>query len=171
MKEYLTCEYASSSGVSLQKARRFTEEEKNKFASWYREVGFVQTSDSVDLEYLTWLDVRSVLGESKKEDGSFPGCGNATYIITDAEWNRLIELNNDKKLAKEHAAKLAEIKECKEIIEACKRQGKLYTQEEAEDKARAYNNLYNESSYGYVPHYYTTEEYECAKMRLSELQS
>lgn len=168
VKEYLTCKYATAYGVSLQKARRFTKEEKAGFADWYKEKGFVATSEQIKLEYIVWLDVREIL-KNRSEDGSFQGCGNSAYIISEDEWNELATLNNKKKLEKELASKLEEIKECEKTIEACEKQSELYTREEARKKAREYNILYNEGGYGYVPHFYTTEEYEFAKKRLSEL--
>lgn len=93
MKEHLTCEYAMAYGISLQKARRFTEEEKMHVADWYKEKGFVGISDSIQLEYLKWLDLAKILGD-RKEDGSFSGCGNSAYIISEDEWNELVTLNN-----------------------------------------------------------------------------
>lgn len=61
------------------------------------------------------------------------------------------------------------IAECRKIIEQCEKQEKLYTKEEAVKKRRDYNNLYNEGGEGYVPHFYTIEEYEFTKTKLNEL--
>lgn len=61
------------------------------------------------------------------------------------------------------------IVEYRQIIEQCEKQEKLYTREEAAEKYRDYNRLYNEGGEGYVPHFYTIEEYELAKAGLSEL--
>ena len=38
--------------------------------------------------------------------------------------------------------------------------GKLPSADEAKEQARRYNNVYNEGGEGYVPHYYTQEEYD-----------
>lgn len=169
MKEYLVCEYAMAYGISLRKARRLTEEEKMHVADWYKEKGFVGLpKTNIDLEYIDWQDMRKILGD-RKEDGSFQGCNNSVYIITNDEWIALVNLNDAKKLEKEFTTKMKEIKECKNTIEACEKQSKLYTLDEAKKKAREYNNLYNEGGFGHVPHFYTMEEYEHAKRRLSEL--
>ena len=63
MKEYLVCQVAFSYGVSLLRARRFTEEEKAHYTEEYRERGFKPTSDSeeVELKELDWKIVRKVL--------------------------------------------------------------------------------------------------------------
>lgn len=66
MEEYLVCEVAYSYGVSLCKARRFTEEEKNDYAEWFKDKGFVKISDSTDLECITWVDVRKLLKRKKR---------------------------------------------------------------------------------------------------------
>ena len=38
-------------------------------------------------------------------------------------------------------------------------------------KKKKYNDFYNEGEDGYVPHFWTAEEYEDAKAKLKELQS
>lgn len=47
--------------------------------------------------------------------------------------------------------------------------GKLPSADEAKEQARRYNNVYNEGGEGYVPHYYTQEEYERMAAELAEL--
>lgn len=170
MKEYLTCEVAFSYGISLRKARRFSEEEKEKYAEWFRDKGFVclKSSFNIDLEHITWEDVREVLN-NRDDDGSFSGCSNVAYIISQNEWDELVELNAKKRLEKEKKEVEKSITECKQIIEKCEKQEKLYTKEEAAKKRRDYNRLYNEGGEGYVPHFYTIEEYEFAKTKLNEL--
>lgn len=168
MKEYLVCEVAYSYGISLCKARRFTEEEKKNCAEWFKDKGFVGLSNSTDLEYITWDDVREVLKE-RKDNGSFSGCSNCVYIISEDEWNALIELNEKKRTEKEKKETEESIVEYRQIIKQCEKQEKLYTKEEAAKKRRDYNNLYNEGGEGYVPHFYTIEEYEFAKTKLNEL--
>ena len=172
MKEYLTCEVAFSYGISLRKARRFSEEEKEKYAEWFRDKGFVclKSSFNIDLEHITWEDVREVLN-NRDDDGSFSGCSNVAYIISQNEWDELVELNTKKGLEKEKKEVEKSITECKQIIEKCEKQEKMYTKEEAAKKRRDYNRLYNEGGEGYVPHFYTIEEYEFAKTKLNELLS
>ena len=170
MKEYLVCEVADSYGVSLCHARRFNDEEKPKYAEWFRENGFVGISSypTVDLEEISWMDVRNILS-GRKSDGSFTGCNNSAYIVTEDEWNKLITLNDQKrneKLAKENAE---DIEHYKRVISGCEKQQKLYTKEEAIAKAKEWNDIHNEGGEGFVPHFYTIDEYEHAKKRLEEL--
>lgn len=168
MEEYLVCEVAYSYGVSLCKARRFTEEEKNDYAEWFKDKGFVKISDSTDLKCIAWVDVRELLKE-RKDDGSFNGCSNCVYIVSEDEWKALVELNEKKRAEKEKKETEESIAECRKIIEQCEKQEKLYTKEEAVKKRKDYNNLYNEGGEGYVPHFYTIEEYELTKTKLNEL--
>ena len=83
----------------------------------------------------------------------------------------MIELNEHKKKEKEKRETEEAIDGCKKIIERCEKQEKLYTKEEAAQKRRAYNRLYNEGGEGYVQHFYTIDEYEWNKTRLNELLS
>ena len=168
MKEYLVCEVAYSYGVYLKKARRFTEEEKKGYAEWFREKGFLGVGNDIKLEYIKQSDVNRIL-KNRQDDGSFNGCTNCAYIITQAEWNVLLELNEKKRIEDENKETENRINKYKQIIEQCKNQEKLYTKEEAERKRTAYNNAYNEGGEGYVPHFYTVEEYEYAKSKLNEL--
>ena len=48
--------------------------------------------------------------------------------------------------------------------------GKM-TKEEAAKKRREYNNLYNEGGCGFIPHFWTVDEYEDAKKELHKLLS
>lgn len=171
MKEYMVCEIAYSYGISLRKARRYTEEEKKGCADWFKERAFSLISDSpnIKLGYISWDDVYKILHE-RKDDGSFPGCSNSVYIISQDEWNALLELDDQKRIEKEKRETEESINECRKIIERCEKQEKLYTKEEAAQKRRAYNRLYNEGGEGYVPHFYTIDEYEWNKARLNELQ-
>ena len=170
MKEYLVCEVADSYGVSLCHARRFNDEEKAGYAEWFRETGFVRISSypTIDLKEINWIDVGNILND-RKSDGSFNGCSNSAYIVTEDEWNKLIVLNNQKhneKIAKENEES---IKCYKTIIKNCEKQQKLYTKEEAIAKTKEWNDIHNEGGEGFVPHFYTIDEYEYAKKRLKEL--
>lgn len=170
MKEYLVLEDAYAYGISLHHARRFTEEEKADCAEWYKDRGFVGLSQygTIDLKNLNWKDVRAVLGD-KEEDGSFRGCNNRSYIITKGEWDALVQLDRQLFEEKEKKQLAEEVALYQKILAACERQGKLYTRSEALQKRKAYNDHYNEGGDGFVPHFYTIEEYEHAKSRLEAL--
>ena len=168
MKEYLVCEVAYLYSIYLRKARRFTEEEKEGLAGWFKNEGFVGIGDSTKLKYISWIDVREVL-KDRKDDGSFSGCSNCAYIISEDEWNTLTELKEKKRAEEEKKKTERSIAGYRQIIEQCEKQEKLYTKEEATEKYGNYNRLYNEGGEGYVPHFYTIEECEFAKNKLNEL--
>lgn len=167
MKEYMVCEYAPAYGVELSKAREFTEEEKSHYTDDFKDKGFISLGRSTKLEELMWNDVLEVL-QNREHDGSFPGCNNYVYIINQKEWQELTDKNNCKKAVREEEKRKELIKKYKEIIQNCESQ-KLYTNEEAAKKRTQYNNLMNEGGEGYVPHYYTINEYEEAKKQLEKL--
>lgn len=168
MKEYLTVEYAPGYGIELQQARRFTEEEKKKYAEWYRELGFIPTGDRIKLEHVKFASLSEVL-KGEGADGSFPGSDNYVWIITREQWNRFIELNAVEKEEAEKREREEQICFYREVVTECEKQGILYTSEEAKAKAKAYNDINNEGGEGYVPHFYTKDEYDYAKERLAEL--
>ena len=170
MKEYLICEVADSYGVSLCHARRFTDEEKAEYVESFRELGFMRiySYPTIKLDGINWIDVGNIL-KDREPDGSFIGCSNSAYIVTEEEWNKLISLNDKKcneKLAKEKAES---IEHYKKIVQACESQEKLYTKEESAAKAKKWNDIHNEGGEGFVHHFYTIDEYEYAKKRLEEL--
>ena len=168
MKEYLVCE-TSDYGISLCHARRFDDEEKKKYVEGYRERGFVCTSNSIKLNSLCFSDYYDFI-KDKESDGSFDGCCNQAYIITEKEWNELIALN-EKKGNEEKVAKNAEsLAFYESVVRNCEEQEKLYTEEEAAKKAREWNEIYNEDGEGYIPHFYTVNEYKNAKAKIEELR-
>lgn len=167
MKEYLVCEVAFSYGVSLLRARRLTEEEKAHYTEEYRDLGFKPTTDPdpVELKELDWKDVRKVLN-NRSEDGSFDGSSNFAYIISEDEWDELLALNQE--LGKKKI--LDELEEYKRILAVYEKQEKLYTAEEAKEKRKQYNDAHNEGGEGYVPPYYTIEQYNCYRDRVREFE-
>lgn len=90
MTEFLTCEAGGE--LSLQKARRLTEEEKKDYVPECAESQFIGTSNHIVLEELHYSDVRKVIPKDKESDGSFISC-DPVYIITQEEWDALIALN------------------------------------------------------------------------------
>lgn len=170
MKEYLACEYSSVYGASIVNVRRLTDEEKGKYAEEYRETAFSLTPNSPDirLDFIKWQDLMDVLG-NRESDGQFIAVPGLVYIITEQEQKKLLDINDAKKSEKENREKNEKIERYKEIIRKCEAQGKLYTPEEAKRRTKQYNDVVNEGGSGYVPHYYTTREYEIAKSELEKL--
>lgn len=174
MDKYLVCEWAYSYGISLTEARRFTDEEKKRYADWFKETGFVSLGNHVDLEHVTWGELEPILNRPLNQtDGSFNGCGNQAYIINQSQWDALVSLNEKKgKELKEQ--KLAEKKESarKYIAWAEKYMEsgqKLMTKDEYRRWARNYNNVMNEGGEGYIPDLPTLEAYEAAKEYIESL--
>lgn len=169
MKEYLVCEIESTD-VYLLHARRLTGDEKKNYTDEYKERGFIKiaSKDCVKLEEITRGDVGNIL-KNRHSDGEFSGCSNFAYIISKEEWDQLVRLNNQKQEVEKQKEIAAEVERCNKIIAACEKQEKLYTKEEAAKKRKAYINLHNEGGDGFVPYYYTIDEYERAKSVLKEL--
>lgn len=170
MTEFLTCKAGGE--LSLQKARRLTEEEKKDYVPECAESHFVGTSDHIVLEELHYSDVRKVIPKDKKCDGSFRSC-DPVYIITQEEWDALIALNE--KLKNERLIKKvkADIEWYEQFVVRCeesKKFGRLYTKEEAAIQRKRYNDIYNDGGEGFVPHFYTIDEYEQAKIKLEDLK-
>lgn len=175
MKKYIVFVWNHSWGpYEILTARRFTEEEKGRWAEWYREVGFYACPESpedprYELKALSWTDelVKSIT--SRGADGSFPSGGNNVYIITAAERDQLIELNAIRAREKAEAEKAEQVAYWSDIITKCERQGELYTEAEAARLRKQYNDIHNEGGFGYVPPFYTVNTYELAKAKLAEL--
>ena len=154
-------------GIYVCQARRLNEEEKKRFAEWYREYGMVSISGHGEnaLRFLRWDDC-----PHREPDGEFAGFGNQAWIISEEEANRYIALNAEreketqkKELAEERAWRL-------QLLENAAKQGVLYTQEEARIRRQSWINVENEGGEGYVPHFYTIDEVENAKRWLQEHQ-
>lgn len=167
-KEYLVLERECLTEWYLRRARRFDEGEKKKYAEWFREYGFVAFDEGIKLEYVKLDDCKSITG-GRKPDGAFCGCNNSCYIIDEAQWKMLLEVNEKNKKADILKEIDEQISECEEIIKKCEKQKKLYTKEEVIKKRDEYNKTYNEGGEGYVPHYYTFEEYDFTRKTLDRL--
>lgn len=162
MQTYIVIEYAPAYGISICTARRFTEEEKQHYADWYKETGFVGLGDEVKLSTLGWSDM-----PKRSSDGSFDGCNNQAWIITEDEKAHFIQLDTERQVEAENV-KIAEDRAYYEyVVECASKQPKLYTREEAKRLAKQYNDVYNEGGEGYIPHYYTIDEVEAAKKWLA----
>ena len=59
-------------------------------------------------------------------------------------------------------------KSYKELIKNIEKH-KLYHAQDVKKMEKQYNDLYNEGGEGYIPHFYTFEEYEYAKKQLAKL--
>lgn len=171
MTTYLTVE-RTMSDITLQIARRLTEEERKAYQPEYQDYMMVSMGDHVDLPNVSWMDLCKVLGD-QQPDGQFPGCGNQAYIITQEQWDTLVALDCGISAEVDQQTRAAEVEELEAAKASAERQmvsGKLPTKEGATRKARDYNNVHNEGGYGYVPHYYSDEEYQHICSRLATLK-
>lgn len=117
-------------------------------------------------EILNYLD--------RESDGQFTGSSGNVYIINQDEWDELVQMNSEKEKTVKRKDLEENIVSWKQIVQRCeaiKAAGNLYgTKEEAQKAKEKYNDFYNEGGDGYVPHFWTVEEYEDAKIKLTELQ-
>ena len=150
---YIVIENARAWGISICNARRFTDEEKQHYADWYKEIGFVGVGDHIKLSMLKWSDM-----PNRKSDGSFVGCDNQAWIITEEEKTWFIRLDAERKAEAEREKIAINRAYYEDVIKRANRQPKLYTREEAKRLAKQYNDVANEGGEGYVPHYYTIDE-------------
>lgn len=165
MMEYLTIEFSSAYGVSIQRARRLTEAEAANVRPEYRERTFVGLGDAVALKHLGWNDM-----PNRAPDGEFAGCGNRVYIITDDELRAFIQINAQRQAAEDlrNAEQLRAM--YLGIVNDAERQGGAMTDAEAAQARKRYNDTYNEGGYGYVPHFVTHKELDEAKAWLANNQ-
>ena len=150
-------------GIEIIDARRFTEEEKRHYVDSFKEFGFVGIGTEIELENINSGDLPRC-----PEDGSFVGCYNRAWIISDEEVEAYINLDQERGREKEREEKEARIAMAKNIISKAARQGKVYTKEEAREEAKKWNEIHNEGGEGYVPHFITVDEVERAKRILEE---
>ena len=169
MKEYLVCETNLVYGNQLAKARRLTEEEKTHYVPRFREIGFVRVGDSVSLEYLSLHQIREVLGK-RESDGRFVSSSEDVYIVSQDEWDKMIKMNEEQRILKRKKELKEKIEDLQRTINNCESVEKLYTREESQTERKKYNDHFNEGGEGFVPHFYTIEEYEWAKENLKEYQ-
>lgn len=172
MKTYLTVCQRFASSITLQKAEFLPEEEKRHFSEEYQDIVMRPVSDMINLEHLKWEDLYNVLA-GRKSIGTFPSTSNAVYEISQEEWDALMELDLKGKAAEEAKARSDERAELLAQKESAERQmvgGRLPTAEEVQQKTEAWINTMNEGGEGYVPHYYTQEEYDDICRRLAELK-
>lgn len=121
--------------------------------------------EQTPLEDITFEDVQKVITTSDKDGFLY---NDALYVITNEQKEALINYDTNNKIKKEKAQLTEEIYYYKKVIKECENH-KLYHKEDIEKIKKQYNNIHNEGREGYIPHFYTYEEYEYAKKQLSKL--
>ena len=166
MDEFLVFNMSPSYGITLNKARHLTAEEKEKYQEPYWNTLFIVVEPEIPLEHIGWTD-----RPNRPIDGAFPGSGNSAWIISQEEWTHYLELEAERE-EKQRAKELeSNIKALKSMISRMERSELCKTMEEAKEKARQYSDAYNEGGEGYVPHFYTVDDYKKALAYLKELET
>lgn len=159
----LTIEFSPAYGTSIRSARRFTEDEKANYVDWYKDVGLVSLGDAIDLPHIGWADL-----PDRPADGEFPGCSNRAWIITDEDAAAYKQLNAERAQAEAAKQIREQIEHYKRIVKACEAGYMVDTQEQAAQRAAAYNKSHNEGGEGYVPTWYTRSKCDEALAYIAE---
>ena len=71
----------STWGNELCVARRLNDEEKKRYAEWYRDYGMAQVETILELKHITWEEL-----PHRKSEGSFSASGGSIIILTEEEF-------------------------------------------------------------------------------------
>lgn len=112
--------------------------------------------------------------KGKKIDGLRIGFASEETAQQYEKWiSELIE-NGTSEEVKEYRAREEEkklkkrIEAARELIERAEKQGDIPSHEQAMRRRKAWNDIYNEGGFGFVPQYVCQEEYEAAKALLND---
>lgn len=122
--------------------------------------------ETIPLEDITFEDVQKVITTIPNHDGYL--YNDELYVITNKQKEALIDYDTKNKIEKEKAQLTEEIYYYKKVIKECENH-KLYHKEDIKKIRKQYNDIHNEGGEGYIPHFYTYEEYEYAKKQLTKL--
>lgn len=117
--------------------------------------------EQTPLEDITFEDVQKVITASDNDGFLY---NDALYVITNEQKEALLNYNTKEILEKENK----QINYYKELIKNIEKH-KLYHAQDVEKMKKQYNDIHNEGGEGYIPHFYTFEEYEYAKKQLAKL--
>lgn len=157
----------------LSTVRRMPDEEQQRYTEGYRGHMMLLTGEPVYLRSLGWREVNALAHTADKDViGLCPGGSGELYALTDDEWAALIAADQqtaDAKAVAERAGRIDYLRDLLARADAQRVGGELPSAGEAKEQARRYNNVYNEGGEGYVPHYYTQEEYDRMSAELATL--
>ena len=117
--------------------------------------------EAIPLEDITFEDVQKVITTSDNDGFLY---NDALYVITNEQKQALLNYNTKEILEKENK----QINYYKELIKNIEKH-KLYHAQDVRKMKKQYNDIHNEGGEGYIPHFYTFEEYEYAKKQLAKL--
>lgn len=157
----VNCQLGYATELSL--ARKLTEEEQTHYSAEWRDRLFqaVPSGQRLSLSHVDLPAVSDLLC-GRPDDGAFVSGGGQLYIISDEEWSRLAAMEQEAvaaQEAKERSEKRSRLLQRKEAAERQMKNGKLPSAAECKALADSWNNLQNEGGEGYLPHYYSDEEY------------
>lgn len=156
-------------GNELVEAQPLTDEEKKHYLPECADSMLSGTGSRIKLPHVSKVDIPLSWWRERK-NWAFPGCGNQTIEVTDAEWDELVALNTQRQAEKEEQARQERIDYCKRIISTAERQKDIPTPAEATRRRKAWIEVQNEGAGGYVPQIIDTDLYERAKAQLAELE-
>ena len=162
----MTIEYTDAYGVTIQAARRLTDEEKSHYAAWYKDRALVALDDGITLPHIGWQDM-----PARPADGEFNGCSNRAWIISDDEVETYKRLNAERAEAEELKHIRNQVDACRRIVNACERGYMADDEAQARKMEAEYSNAHNEGGEGYIPTWYTRSEYEAAVAYIAENNS
>ena len=169
METMLTVSCTPGWGVKLCRARRLTEEERGDYLPEYRDWMLVGQGGEIPLPHVLLEDL-----PQREPDGEFPGGYNRTWIVTQAEWDAMAALEAVRAAEAQEKARQAELSLLNARKAEAERQaapsGVLPTRQEAKAKAKDWVDTYNEGADGYVPYYYSGDEYAEICARIAELE-
>lgn len=117
--------------------------------------------EQTPLEDITFEDVKKVITTSDQDGFLY---NDALYVITNEQKEALLNYNKKEILEKENK----QINYYKELIKNIEKH-QLYHAQDVEKMKKQYNDIHNEGGEGYIPHFYTFEEYEYVKKQLAKL--
>lgn len=117
--------------------------------------------EKIPLEDITFEDVKKVVTTSDNDGFLY---NDELYVITNEQKEALLNYNTKEILEKENK----QINYYKELIKNIEKH-KLYHAKDVKRMKKQYNDIHNEGGEGYIPHFYTFEEYEYVKKQLAKL--
>lgn len=175
MKEKLVLkvvEWSMNYGISINNARRLTEDEKATYADDWKDRILIGVGENIELNNLNSTDLFEVVSNDDDYAGAFLGSHSQCYYLTSENEEKLLKLNEEKGKAKQEKE---EREEKENLIDLVKRveekRVRVMPRKDIKGYLVYYNNLYNEGGEGYVPEIIATEDYEESKKILGNLKA
>lgn len=152
--------------VELASARKLDESEKSSYSEEYKD-HIIIGIDHIKLPFIRVQDLSKFAGRYWY---TFPGSCNTAYEVSGEEWNALIQLNASRAREEKEKERRERIEYYEALIRRAESQKDIPTEEEAHNRRKRWNDLYNEGGEGYIPSWVTAEQYRYAKEQLCRLR-